>query len=124
MNVIKGNKFVYFDVDETLVKWSYDRYEADKAILFEIDMISEYLVPHSKHIELLKRYKTRTKDTVIVVWSQGGWDWAETVVKTLGLEEYVDAILTKPDIYVDDLNSVWFMGDNKRVFLEDNNGKN
>jgi len=39
----------------------------------------------------------------IVVWSGGGADWAEAVVKALKLEEFVDVVTAKPTYYIDDI---------------------
>ena len=50
------------------------------------------------------------KGVRMVVWSAGGADWAEAVIKTLKLEDYVDVILTKPDFFYDDSKPEGFMG--------------
>lgn len=39
----------------------------------------------------------------VIVWSQAGHEWAETVIKALGLEESVDLLMTKPKWAYDDL---------------------
>jgi hypothetical protein len=44
----------------------------------------------------------------ICVWSQGGHDWCQAVVKALGLEEKVSLVMTKPKWMIDDLPpSAW-----------------
>jgi FMN phosphatase YigB (HAD superfamily) len=100
---IKDGSTVYFDVDDTLVMWKLDWDESiENQIVFIPDTSGRVpVLLHTKHIELLKRHKEA--GDVVVVWSQGGSDWAEAVVKTLGIEEYVDVILTKPTKYYDDL---------------------
>jgi hypothetical protein len=111
MKVIPSTKIVYFDVDDTLVMWEWRQFDPEGKSLIQItDPISgftEYVMPHSRHIELLKRFKVRGH--TIVVWSQGGYAWAEAVVKALDLESAVDLCMTKPDWYVDDLPSSAFM---------------
>lgn len=115
MQIIEGNNFVYFDVDDTLVVWD-DKYKLeDWSNVVGIpdphsatkDMI--FLVPHIWHINYLK--KSKQHGCTIVVWSAGGWDWAKAVVEALGLTEYVDAVMSKPARYVDDLGCKEFMGE-------------
>lgn len=112
---------VFFDVDGTLVLWETDctpeLLEAE-GIHFDRqvqkNIIKEMMVPHRVHIELLKEFKQKGK--VVVVWSQGGSDWAETVVKTLGLEEFVDLVVSKPHWWVDDVHTGYFMPSSSRIW--------
>lgn len=100
---------VPFDCDDTLVMWHLD--DKSKNIPIESPYekgLTYFLTPHEKHIRLMKDYKAR--GFTIVVWSAGGVEWAETVVKALKLEEYVDAVFTKPCRYVDDLKCNEWMG--------------
>ena len=127
MLVIENTKCVFFDCDDTLVMWGSKFYKEDMSNIISIsdpyyvpNMYSNMgpiikLVPHDKHIKYLKDCKTLNKNTV-VVWSAGGWQWAEAVVKALGLEEYVDAVMEKPTMYVDDLPCKDFMG--TRIYKE------
>lgn len=100
---IKGDKFVYFDVDDTLIDWNKRDTDAALAFLNPSDNSIWCLEPKWDIVKKLKEHK-RNGDTVIV-WSQGGWDWAEEVIKTLKIESYVDAVMTKPHQYYDDLHS-------------------
>jgi hypothetical protein len=68
---------------------------------------SELVMPHERHIQLIRQFKARGH--TIVVWSQGGWSWAESVVKTLGIENLVDIVMDKPNWYIDDLPAEAFM---------------
>lgn len=99
---------VYFDVDDTLVL--HDRHDLpdEDVLLIDVGDMVFSVHPHTKHIERLKEHK-QSGDTV-VVWSQGGSEWAEIVVNVLGLTEYVDVCLTKPHFYYDDLMAFQFMG--------------
>ena len=65
-------------------------------------------VPHHKHIKLLKEFKSRGHS--VVVWSDGGYDWAQLLVKELNLIKYVDLIMCKPKWYLDDLTCKDFLG--------------
>lgn len=109
MEIISNDHVVCFDVDETLIIWHWDQYkktelsEANQLIDIKMDNYSTSVEPFKEHIELLKRYKAKGK--FIIVWTQSGYKWGEAVVKALGLEEYVDLVLTKPEKYVDDLDA-------------------
>lgn len=118
MKVIKNEQLVFIDVDDTLVKWEQPIHlPGAKRIEIEdaTDNSIVFLEPHLKHIELLKKYKAR--GYTVTVWSGGGYMWAESVVKTLGLEEHVDFVMTKPSKYVDDLPCTEWMG--ARIYLKD-----
>ena len=115
MKVYKSDQAAYFDVDDTLVIWQYPpNTDETKLVEFKNGEFSQYLLPHQKHIEVLKEFKIRGQ--MVVVWSQGGHAWAETVVRTLGLEPYVDLVLCKPKWYFDDLPCEEWMG--KRYYEE------
>lgn len=102
--VLKSDNLIYFDVDETLVFWRTDNYHEDDLIKVKDPYArgNEFIkmVPHQRNINLLKRVHGQGR--TVVVWSAGGVFWAESVVKTLKLESYVDLIISKPYTYVDD----------------------
>jgi phosphoserine phosphatase len=121
------SKWVYFDVDDTLLLWDSSQirrmcggsevYDA----LPTIEVPNPYytgapysghfpvlsLKKHTKHLEDLKKHFD--KGDTIVVWSAGGKEWAEAAVKALGIEHLVSHILQKPDTYYDDLHCKYFM---------------
>lgn len=106
MKVIESNNMVCFDVDDTLVMWDIPESHDHEAFMFDSFGYPTRLLPHLKHVELLKQFKVRGH--LVVVWSQGGHEWAAAVVKKLGIEEYVDMVMTKPKWIVDDLPpSAW-----------------
>lgn len=96
---------VYFDVDDTLVIWGKN--DPDNSMVFSCHGYIESLVPNTEIIRELK--KAKREGSTVVVWSQGGADWAEEVVTTLKLEQFVDLIICKPDTYFDDLPAAQFM---------------
>lgn len=115
MKIVEGSKLIYFDVDDTLVMW--DTYgEQDSLVEFsnpDDSSFKWYLKPNIGTIEMLKQHKR--EGYTVVVWSQGGWDWVQEVVKTLKLEEYVDLCITKPNIYVDDLHCEKWMTNWRKI---------
>lgn len=107
---------VYFDVDETLVRWNVT--QSNELVAFKDphdDENTYQLKPHKRHIKLLKDFHAR--GYVVVVWSAGGSKWANEVVRTLGIEQYVNLVISKPSKYVDDLKAQDFMGNH--IYLED-----
>lgn len=120
---IHGQTTTWFDCDETLVNWYATDEELEKrGVLFTcpasqvlhedghlvpVEPWTTRLVPHKKHVEQLKAHKSR--GSIVIVWSAAGSEWAETVAKTLGLEQYVDLCISKPTWVYDDLSVVEFM---------------
>jgi hydroxymethylpyrimidine pyrophosphatase-like HAD family hydrolase len=132
MIVVPCKNTVFCDVDDTLVMWNAtpDELEARgvdftcPGALVTIDEDGtegfapewkQRLLPHRKHIEQLKKHKQRGH--TVIVWSAGGYDWAAAVVKALGLETYVDLVISKPTWFYDDLTPDEFMG--KRYYMKD-----
>lgn len=81
--VIKSTKLVAFDVDETLILWNPDEIDPER-ILPRIIFNGVPVLAHSKHIELMSQFAARGH--TVMVWSKGGWQWAQKVVTTLGIE--------------------------------------
>lgn len=108
MQVYNTDQVVCFDVDDTLIMWGLK--DPSRWIAINdpyINGLINCVTPHELHIQLVKKYKAR--GCTVIVWSAGGVKWAHSVVKALKLEEYVDAVFTKPAKYVDDLNvNEWF----------------
>jgi hypothetical protein len=102
----KRNQVYCFDVDDTLVMWGFG--DRPAAVEFDNWAGKVMLVPHQKHVEQLKRH--HEAGHFILVWSQGGYEWAKEVVTKLGLLPFVDQILAKPTGYYDDINAMTWMG--------------
>lgn len=101
--VFHATSIVYVDVDETLVLWDAKNVDPEDTIITVKDPYigtQVSLVPHIRNINLLKR--NHAQGQKIVVWSYGGTEWAELIVKTLGLEPWVHLILLKPTKIIDD----------------------
>lgn len=114
MKVVENEWLSMWDVDDTLCLWGKPQDPRAIEFIDPHDKQIHLLVPHERHIKLLKDFKAR--GYTIIVWSGGGYEWAETVVKTLGLEDYVDFAMTKPMKYIDDLPAVEILG--SRIYLE------
>lgn len=116
MELIESEMIVYFDCDDSLCMWTDNIYlpGGDK-IEFEdpYDSSLVYLIPHYRHIKLLKDYKER--GYTVIIWSAAGYRWAQVVAKILELEEYIDYCQSKPIKFVDDLQASEILGD--RVYI-------
>lgn len=92
---------VFFDVDDTLVMWTLSQDNEIPTIEIKHEGFVEEAIPNIHNIAHLKKMKRRGHN--VVVWSAGGASWARAVVESLELQKYVDAVLSKPDYYVDDI---------------------
>lgn len=117
MKVNRNEMRTAFDVDSTLILWP-DDHNVPKEGRIEFKCPYEYgtkfyLIPHKQHINYLIAKKKRGHE--VIVWSQNGWQWAERVILTLGLEDYVDSVETKISTYFDDLPASEWMS---HVYIE------
>ncbi len=107
MVTFKERKTVYFDIDDTLLEWYTCHKDEENATLIKNNGHSFYKKAIVPNIRALKAHARAGH--LVVVWSAGGSGWAECVIKALGLQQYVNLILTKPDYYYDDQPAVaWF----------------
>lgn len=116
MKVVKNEMTFFVDIDETLVCWLEPYDPNGFEIIDPNDGMPNKVLPHHPHIKILKNKKTRGAH--VVVWSAGGYAWAEAVINALGLAQYVDQIMTKPSAYMDDKLATEFMGE--RIYLPPN----
>lgn len=115
MIVIDNENVCFVDVDETLVMHLRD-YQVECELIYNpYDKNHVWVKRHVANIKLVMQMHTRGR--CIVVWSQAGPRWAESVVRALGLEDVVTLIVAKPICYVDDLDCSKFM--TQRIYLED-----
>ena len=115
MYVLPEGRVAYFDVDDTLVEWEEPSNDiCSIAVYLNGRKLKRKMI--CCHVQELKRQAE--SGTRIVVWSASGVKWAEACVNALKLEEYVDAILTKPDRIYDDKDSSEWMP-KRRYFKKD-----
>lgn len=117
MQVVNNERVICFDIDKTLVTFSNGEDVAN-----DIPLMDPYLgrivyrMKHKPHVRLLINYAQR--GAYVIVWSKNGYQWAEAVIKKLGLEKYVDLVATKPFAYCDDEPAEKWMGE--RVYIPAN----
>lgn len=97
---VNENEFtIVTDIDDTIVMHNIE--SLDKLeITNPYDGTKYWLTPHHEHIALIRQYKA--KGYYITAWSNNGARWAETVIKAVGLEDYVDECRCKPLKCIDD----------------------
>lgn len=123
---VEAGQIAYFDVDHTLIIWEMDPNKYDpsegsgesgvhnllnkqpESLFMNFNGRDFSIRPIWTHVSQLVQQKL--KGVNVVVWSAGGVDWAEAVVKRLGLENLVDVVITKPHFFYDDSNPEGFMG--------------
>ncbi len=108
MNVIKSDRTVMVDCDDTLVLWDISNYPGGPHVSVDCYGHVSYLVPHEKNLKLLRKFAKLGYR--IVVWSASGYEWAESVVNTLHISDIVDTCMSKPRYYFDDIPCQEWMG--------------
>jgi FMN phosphatase YigB (HAD superfamily) len=110
---------IAFDCDDTLIIWDENHmkpFDDSVKLICPHDGAITYHRVHKRHVEFLK--KQHAKGYTVIVWSSAGSGWAESVVKSLNLEKYVDFVMSKPQKWVDDAtNPADVLG--VRVFLSE-----
>jgi hypothetical protein len=102
---------MYYDVDSTLVRPIYEEHEVADLFIRGVGYV--------KNDELIYEMEVaRSRGHVIVVWSQGGAAWANTVVRELKLEPFVDFVLAKPSWFADDKPADEILDSSRRFFRE------
>jgi acid phosphatase class B len=104
--VKKRDHVVCFDVDDTLAL-------SGQLILISCPHWSETRDPHPAHIQAVKDHYER--GDFVIIWSQRGYEWVESVVKAFGLENHVDLMIAKPYMHYDDLPSWEWIGERKFI---------
>jgi hypothetical protein len=106
---------VYFDVDDTLVFRHCGLADTD---LIKVRNLAGLLTSLKPNHELIKRLKLHyNAGHTVIVWSQGGSDWAEAVCNALQIDSFVHLYQDKPLTYYDDLEASYWL---KRSFLGTN----
>lgn len=120
MKVIDIESIIFADVDDTLIMWGGIKTSPitgkpypQIAIKNPHDASVYKVTPNKGNIKIIK--DRRSRGSVIVVWSAGGYAWAEAVVRALDLEKHVDLVMTKPHGYIDDKEAKDIMGE--RIYI-------
>lgn len=116
------SRSVFVDIDDTVLLWEKPG-QSFKNHPDRIEMTmfgsTRYFLPMRGNIEKLKSFYERGYE--IVMWSLSSKEWAEEAVEKLGLKEYVDFCVSKPDFIIDDKDATHFMLPEKRIYITDTN---
>ena len=98
MPVIRSDRVVFFDVDDTLIFWSDPLMD-----LPTISINGRTFWVHKKHVQKIRDY--HLMNFKIFVWSNSGYEWAHLVCICLGVEDMVTA-MCKPHRVFDDAKTL------------------
>lgn len=118
---IVPSRSVFVDVDDTLVKWEMEGSSFEnhpECLVLDMFGTPKRVLPMWGNINKVKAFYEKGYE--VVIWSLSSKQWAEQVVKRLGLEEWVDFCVSKPDFYIDDKDASHFMLEDKRVYIPRN----
>jgi hypothetical protein len=112
VRVIKRENIRPFDVDGCLIV----RPEQSDLNVSVYDAVTEEFIRVGVNRSMVRLLmEERQRGSYIEVWSRSGWEWAENVVRALGLVDHVDLVKSKPTIYFDDTPIQDWLKD--RVFI-------
>lgn len=104
MIVIRSDKVAFFDVDDTLIEWR-PHGELNEPTISLVDVCGTVSLHRILDKNVISLIEHRKRGHRIVVWSAGGYAWAEQAVKLLALEKYVDVVMSKPAWWYDDMTA-------------------
>jgi len=108
MKSVKNDKLLYVDCDDSLILWNLSKYPKFPKVTINTVKGPCILAVHKKNINLLIKFAKLGYG--IVLWSGSGYRWAEKVAKAVGIDQYVDIYLCKPQYYLDDFPCQYWMG--------------
>lgn len=91
---------LYCDVDDTLLFADAKTPDQLRTGSNKVILNGRVWYAHPGHVDILKDFYARGHH--VVVWSAGGSDWAEAVVRALELTEWVTLVAPKPTWMIDD----------------------
>ena len=107
---VDNERLLYVDCDDTLVLWDLSSYPEAEFPRIELNCWGPVmLAKHEKNINLVKKFAKLGYG--IIVWSQTGAEWAETVARAVGIDDIATLYLTKPRYHLDDLPANAWMGE-------------
>ena len=108
MKIVKNERLIVCDVDDTLVMHNTCNLALTEAQVEDpLDRFRKVIVyRNDPMIRLLQEEIQRGSQ--LIVWSRGGWEWAQNVLMALKLDHLPIIVMTKPYAYFDDKDvSVW-----------------
>lgn len=113
MRILNGDNNLCVDVDDTLVSWdkigteNHPPHESCERVTIEHEGVSAQYWAFHNNIQSLRTHHQKGHN--VIVWSGSGYEWAQSVVRALGIEDHVDLIMCKPRWLLDDMKPGEFM---------------
>lgn len=110
MHINKNRFVVAVDIDGTLIDW----FDPNPNVTITCNGVT-------RHGKILERHVERVKQHVlwgdsVCVWTKSGMEFAEEVVKVLGLKDYVDLVMSKPFVIYDDKTPDKWIGEHRFMY--------
>lgn len=104
MKVIRQNHVVHCDVDGTLVMHGYPEFSGQETVLVKDPVKSGEFIEVTLNKPMIRILEEELHaGTFVVVHSLGRYEWAENVLKALGLDHHDNIlVMSKPLAYFDD----------------------
>ena len=114
--VVRNRTVRPFDVDGTLIVLYDPTVDANCYIDIPDPIYPGKIIRLRKNNAMIRlMLEEKHRGSYILVWSRGGYEWAETVIRALDLYDVVDIIMDKPLAYFDDMEVSRWLKD--RVFI-------
>lgn len=104
---IENDRIVTVDVDDTLCIWDISDYPELPRVRIGCFGYTTEVSLNQKNINLVK--KLQKLGYQIIVWSQSGSVWAQSVAAVAGIDNAI--FMSKPRYHIDDLPSHVWMGE-------------
>lgn len=114
-NVIANENIKVCDIDDTLIITKTGLLEHRHVdVLDPVNGTMLTFRVHEPNVRLIKEELQRGAH--VLVWSRGGWNWANNVISALGIDSKNITVLSKPLVYFDDKDVQHWLKD--RVWLD------
>ena len=113
--VIRNRTVRPFDIDGTMIVPPLELLSPMNVRILDPVNADHYINMRKNEAMIRLMREEKHRGSYILVWSRGGYEWAEAVIKALDLYDIVDIIMDKPMAYFDDQDVSTWLKD--RVFI-------
>lgn len=118
MKILPNNNVVMCDIDSTLIMHVNPYHNDPWKLVRVIDPLNpEQFISVARNEPMIRILREELHaGKLVVVWSQGRYEWAVAVLQALGIDHENIVVMSKPNVYLDDKPCTEWMG--HRVYLE------